>query len=50
MGGIAGQSGVVASTISRLAGGYGSPGTDGLLRLLSWLGTADVSPFIAGCA
>ena len=43
---VAGQSGVVASTLSRLAGGYGSPSADGLLRLMSWLGVTDIRSFI----
>lgn len=43
---VAGQVGVVSSTLSRLAVGYGSPNADSLARLLNWLGTTDLGPYL----
>lgn len=43
---VADEAGISASTLTRL--GYGRrPDVDGLVRLLLWLGTTDVDPFIA---
>lgn len=42
---LAGEAGVSPSTLTRMA--YGNqPSADGLVRLLKWLGTTDLSPYI----
>jgi hypothetical protein len=42
---VASEAGISASTLTRL--GYGHrPDVDGLVRLLAWLGTTDLAPFV----
>lgn len=43
---VAMEAGVSPSTLSRLAKGY-RPDVDGLIALLVWSGTTDLSPYIA---
>jgi transcriptional regulator with XRE-family HTH domain len=42
---VAAQSGVSPSTLTRLGQGR-HPDVDGLVRLLAWLGTTDLAPFL----
>lgn len=39
------ESGVSPSTLTRI-GQFKRPDADGLVRLLTWLGTTDIAPFI----
>jgi transcriptional regulator with XRE-family HTH domain len=42
---VAKQAGVSASTLTRI-GQFKRPDADGVVRLLAWLGTTDLAPFI----
>lgn len=45
---VAAEASVSPSTLTRIGQGH-RPDADGLLRLLLWLGTTDLAPFIARC-
>jgi transcriptional regulator with XRE-family HTH domain len=42
---VAAEAGLSSSTLTRLGRGY-SPSTDGLVRILTWLGHFDLTPYI----
>ncbi|MGC5033057.1 hypothetical protein [Micromonospora sp. DT229] len=44
---VAAEAGVSASTLTRIGQGH-RPDANGLVRLLLWLGTTDLAPFISG--
>lgn len=45
---VARESGIAESTLCRLESGAAAPSADTLVRLLAWLGTYDIRPFISG--
>lgn len=44
---VAAEAGVSASTLTRIGQGK-RPDADGLVRLLDWLGTTDLAPYLIG--